>query len=138
MALRSTNTLSLRGVTLPGLARLFDIHSLSDVRRRVQIAVVCDTASSATRIRVVTHVKVGLTDMTTLRGVGRVHLKDSTAVGLNHVSGTPVHLTPEPATMLHSVLDMAQILERHDGVAVFPGNISEFLSNDDAQFLATV
>ena len=43
LTLRLPDSLSLRGVPLPGLARLLVIHSLSDVRCGVQIAVMGDT-----------------------------------------------------------------------------------------------
>ena len=104
-ALGAANTLGLRGVFSPGLTRLFNVGSLGNVRRSIQVSMVGDTAGSALRLRVVAHAKVSLTDVTTLRCISGIDLHHSTAVGLNHISSTPVDLTSEPSPVLHRVLN---------------------------------
>ena len=66
MALGTANALGLRSVIAPGLASLLDVRSLGDVRCSVDVSVVGDTAWGAARLRVITHVQIGLTDMTLL------------------------------------------------------------------------
>ena len=100
VALGAADTLSLRSVPLPCLARLCMVHLLGDVRRSIQITVMCDTASGATWVGVVTHVQIGLTDMALPGRVRCVNLEDSSAVGVNHVPGAPVYLATEPALSL--------------------------------------
>ena len=98
VALGSADTLRLSSVPLPRLARLGMVGSLSDVRRSIQITMMCDAARAAHRTTVVAHVQVRLTHMTLPGRIRRIDLEDPTAVGLNHVTGPPVHLATEPTS----------------------------------------
>ena len=138
VALGSSDALRLSGVPLPCLASLGMVDSLSDVRRRIQVTMVRDATGGAARLRVVAHVKVGLADVTLPGRVRRVYSQYSPSVGLNHVTSTPVHLTTEPATELHRIADVGQVLKHHQGIVSPPGRVSNLLSNKDTQFLTPV
>ena len=137
-ALGPTNTLRLRGVLVSCLTRLLKVDSLSDVRCGVQISMVSDTARVTHGTTIVAHVQISLTDMTLSGCVGGVYLHYSTTIGLNHVPCPTKHLAAKPAAVLHSILDVTQILKGDDGVVVFKGSVSEFLSNEDAKFTSPV
>lgn len=82
VALGSADTLGLCGVPLPRLTSLLGVRSLSNVRRRVQVTMVRDATGGAARLRVVAHVQIRLTHMTTPRRVDGIHLQDPAAVSL--------------------------------------------------------
>ena len=117
---------------LPGLARLDVVCSLGDVRCRIQVTMVRNTTDSAARLAVVAHVQVRLADMTLPGCIGRIDFEDPTTISLNHVVGTSVHLASEPAAEPHRVLNMGQVLKRHQGVAVPPGRVHDLLGDEDA------
>ena len=114
------------------------VDSLSNIRCRIQVPVVCDAARAAHRTTVVSHVQVGLADMALPGRICRADLQYSPAVSLNHVTGPPVHLATEPPTELHRVLDMAQVLKRDNSVSVTPSRVSNLLSNENTQFLTAI
>ena len=138
VTLGSSDALGLRGVPLPRLARLGMVGSLSDVRRSIQITMMCDAARAAHRTTVVAHIQALTADVARPGRIRRIDLEDPTAVGLNHVTGPPVHLATEPPTELHRVLDMAQVLKRDNSVSVPPSRVSNLLSNENTQFLTAI
>ena len=138
VALGAANTLSLRGVTSPGLTSLLDVGPLGDVRRSIDVPVVRNATGGTVRLGIVLHVQVRLADMTSLRSVRRINPEDTPTVGLNHIPCAPVGLAPEPATKFHGVLNMAQILEHYQSIAVPPGRVRDLLSNEDTQFTSSV
>ena len=138
MALGTANTLRLSGVSVPGLTSLLDVGPLGNIRRRIQVTMMGDTTGGAVRLGIVLHVQIRLADMTLPGRIGRIDFEDPTTISLNHVVGTSVHLTAEPAAELHGVLNMGQILKHYQSVTVPPGRVSDLLSNENTQFTSSV
>ena len=104
--LGSPDALGLRGVPLPGLTSLLDVGSLSNVRCRIQVPVVCSATGGAVRLAVVAHVQIGLADVALSGRIRRIGFEDPASVGLNHIPGASQYLATKPAAKPHGVTDV--------------------------------
>ena len=104
--LGSPDALGLRSMSLPCLAGLSVVGSLSNVRCRIQVPVVCSATGGAVRLGVVLHVQIRLADVTLPGRIRRIHSQYSAAVSLNHIPSPPVHLATKPAAKPHGVTDV--------------------------------